>query len=288
MLERRIDKYNSLVEETQSVSRVNKNKKLYEDLGNKIEPQEFIDFNTQTKIDLFGINPNSKSRQEYQQLKEYQEVIPFEEVKSSEEPKEEIKKEMEKRTFDINSVLEEARKNRTEIDDLERKRKLKDDEYISVLSSLNKKYLHKKDTSEKEEQELKELIDTITSKTLARDLSEGEEKDLLSDLLATNYDIKLEETMAKEILETEESEDEDSEEEEDKTINDPNKASSQDNTFYTKSMELSDQDFEFRDEIERETKKGRWLIALFIIIILVILSIVTYFVLQHFGIDINL
>ena len=44
--------------------------------------------------------------------------------------------------YDINNVLEEARKNRQEKDDLEEKRKLKNQSY-NILSNLNKEELEK-------------------------------------------------------------------------------------------------------------------------------------------------
>ena len=41
-------------------------------------------------------------------------------------------KEQENKVYDINSVLEEARKNRDKFDELERKRKLKENDYVMI------------------------------------------------------------------------------------------------------------------------------------------------------------
>lgn len=270
-MERRMDKY---YKEDETKTRIEKNEYLYDDLNNKIGFEEVIDLDTKTKIDLSSINQRTLTREEYQQMKDYQKLVPKEEVIPS-------RKEIceEKKTFDINEVLEEARKNRGEVDELEKRRNLKNEEY-NVLANLNKKYLHKKEPTEEEEGEIKELIDTITSKTLKNEVEErlqeenqDTEEELLSDLLETKTDITLEESLAKEIL-NEEDPKEDKEQEEE-------------NTFYTKSLELSEQDFELKEEIEKEGRLGRRILIAFVIFVLLALIIVmVYFVLNHLGVNI--
>ena len=76
----------------------------------------------------------------------------------------------EKKIYDINSVLEEARKNRKETDELEAKRKLKNTSY-NILADLNKEELEKYREEKKLRSlenhevtsELREIIDTITT-----------------------------------------------------------------------------------------------------------------------------
>lgn len=268
-MERRMDKYHK---EDETKTRVEKNEYLYDDLNNKIGFEEVIDLDTKTRIDLSSINQKTLTREEYQQMKDYQELVPKEEVVIP------SRKELyeEKKSFDINEVLEEARKNRGEVDELEKRRNLKNEEY-NVLANLNKKYLHKKEPTEEEEGEIKELIDTITSKTLKKEVEERlnderneNDEELLSDLLETKSDITLEESLAKEILEEETKDDEQEE-----------------NTFCTESLELSEQDFELREEIEKEGRLGRRLLIAFVIFVLLALIIVmVYFVLNHFGVNI--
>jgi len=109
------------------------------------------------------------------------------------------------RKFDINHILEEAKKNREDEDELERKRKLKTTEY-NILAELNeekmKKYQNNKEVlSKEEEKNLEELIHTITSKTMAHDVNEILEREkqerkkkgssadsLLDDLMPTKLD----------------------------------------------------------------------------------------------------
>lgn len=280
----RLDRYNDNHKEPQISSRLSKNKYLYDDLNNKIGFEELVDFNTQTRIELSSLNNPRRSRESYQQLKDYQGLIKEEEkIEPMPIP---VVEEQEEKVFDINSILEEARKNRNEIDELEKKRKLKNEEY-NVLSDLNKKYLSKNsDNKDKEEYEgLEELINTITSKTLATDIKEEEEKDLLSDLMATNVDLQVKspseyEKSSQEIavkIEPDEYEDDNTKEE-----------SRMDRSFYTRSMDLSEHDFDFDEEKERKSSIRRGILIFIItIVLLAIIGVVAYFTLQHFGIDVN-
>jgi len=276
----RLDRYNDNCEVKQTGSRLAKNKHLYDDLNNKIGFEELVDFNAQTRIELTTLNEPKRSRESYQQLKDYQKLIGNKEIeKASQEQEEEIK------VFDINSVLEEARKNRNEIDELEKKRKLKDNEY-NVLSDLNKKYLSKDKEKEEDKYEgLEELINTITSKTLAQELEKIEENDddLFSDLVATSVELQVKAPYENEKIDitglidtTRDNEFEDTEENE------------VDDSFYTRSMDLSEHDFNFDEEDERKsTVKRNILIFVVTIVLLAILAIVGYFVMNYFGFDIK-
>lgn len=277
----RLDRYSDNNKTKENISRLSKNKHLYDDLNNKIGFEELVNFDTQTRIELTSLNSNRKNRESYHQLKDYQNLI-SDKVREQNVPVEEE----EEKVFDINSILEEARKNRTDTDELEKKRKLKDEEY-NILADLNKKYLSKeKEETKKDEYEgLEELINTITSKTLINDIKKEEEKeetDLLSDLVATSVDLQVktpeeyEKTGTSAVI-TKIKVDEDCDENKDeKEIDD---------SFYTKSMDLSELDFEELVEGKSSIKKGI-LIALIVIILLIIIGIVTFFVLQHFGINI--
>ena len=277
----RLDRYNDN-KPKDTVSRLSKNRNLYDDLNNKIGFEELVNFDTQTRIELTSLNNTRKNRESYHQLKDYQGFI----VDDSKEQAMPIPKEEEK-VFDINSILEEARKNRTDTDELEKKRKLKDEEY-NILSDLNKKYLSKEkyETKKDEYEGLEELINTITSKTLVSDIKKEEEKedvDLLSDLVATSVDLQVRspyeyEKTETNIVNTEVEEKEEVDDDEKKDIDD---------SFYTRSMDLSEYDFEEIIEGKTSVKKVL-LIALVVIILLAIIGVVTFFVLQHFGIELNI
>lgn len=84
--------------------------------------------------------------------------------------------------YDINKVILKAKENRVN-DSYEEKRKLKKDEYNAINSVDFTKEESKTGIKEKDEEEIKELIDTIYSNTLAADINK--ENDLFSDLMAS-------------------------------------------------------------------------------------------------------
>ena len=274
-MEKRSDRYNQSQDVPQINSRVKKNKYLYDELNSKIGYEEISVANTDTQIDLSSLNLEKPNREDYQKIKEYKTLLKDNSVDKVEIEKKEIKP----KVFDINKVLEEAKKNRKEEDELEKKRNLKEEDY-NVLSSLNKKYLHKKDFSEKDSDELKELIDTITSKTLVNEIKDEEEKELLSELLATTIDVKLEKELStaeiNSLYENKES-----------SVSDENA----DNSFYTHSMELNKDDLIDEPEEDNENndiserKNNGFKIFIIIIILIILIIVVTYFLLKHFGIS---
>lgn len=242
-------------------TRIKKNNYLYDDLNNKIGIEEYVDINTQTRINLMEIRDENNKRENYHQLKEYQSIIGMEEKRPV--TKLEIEEEEEK-IYNINDVLEEARKNRQKDFEKETRRKLADEEY-NVLNSLNEKYLIGKNEAEDIEG-LQELIDTVTKRIPVEEIQAEEEKDLLSDLLETRQ------IEAADVTE-ETKEDENKEEEKQPEI---------DNSFYTKSMELSNADFYDEDE-ETKGSKRPFLIALVIVILIALIVGIVYFVLPMLG-----
>ncbi len=286
-MQSRLDRYNNNSNQ-ETPSRLVKNKNLYDELNNKIGFEEIVDFNTQTKIELSTLNDPKKSRESYQQLKDYQKLIAKEEKEKVIEPEEENK------VFDINTILEEARKNRHEIDELEKRRNLKNEEY-NALSDLNKKYVKdKEDKDNKDKYEgLEELINTITSKTLVNDIkvqelkeaSGNDDKGLLGDLVATNVDLRVQEPSqyesedAKLIKENDDSKNlENDDMVEEKTI---------DESFYTRSMDLSKDDFDLDDDSDGSSStKKIILITLVVILLIVIIAVVGFFICKAMGTNI--
>lgn len=255
-------------------TRTSKNRYLYDEVNKKIGYEEIDSLESYGGLELDRETP-IRSREEYLKL-----INPVNEEKNID--KEESVQ--EERVYDINSVLEKARKNRVIPDEVEKRRNLQSAEY-SILADLNKKYMTKKEKMEEEleKEGIRELIDTITSKNLAKDLEELEEddgKDLMSDLMATNVgleavsDISLEEEIAKEILAEKESDSENDETKDEKELV---------NSFYTKSMDLSEHDFELRDEIVEETKEKRKILILVVLIVLVVIAIVSILILKKIN-----
>ncbi len=243
----RMDRYD--VPEKNKSSRLSKNKKLYEDLYTNSSYTEFTDINSSNVIELNNNLSNTIGRREnYQKNKEYSNAFntddiykydPFDEEKYSLETES-----ISKKDYDINSVLESAKKNRVDVDDLEKKRKLRTTEY-DILKDLTEEKLkeHKEKKKEvlskEEEEELKDLIYTITSNTMRQDI----DNELLSGLMPT----KLDETvvssdLSEELNATINIDDIVNNNEDTTNISTTSTSLKLDDSFYTKSMDLSDQD----------------------------------------------
>ena len=308
---RRMDRYNE--ESNNRPNRYEKNQELYQDIATN---QKYTNITDVTNANAFEINNSNRSytsRESYQQMKKYQNVEPVPRVKKELEDFNRLLKNDEKKVYDINSVLEEARKNRQEQDKLESKRKLKNTSY-NILADLNQEELEKYREEKKkkimtpEEEEFTDLINTIASKTLAGEIDKATSINLLSDLMATSVmdkvedksSLGLEEDIEKEKQEKEELEEkEDSEEEKDKTEDlslskekleeiaqkkdeiekNTQKLTGADNDFYTRSMDLSDEDFEMDDEF-KDTGMPLILKIIIVVLIIALIAVAAYFIYQ--------
>ncbi len=309
---RRMDRYNE--ESNNRPNRYEKNQELYQDIATN---QKYTNITDVTNANAFEINNSNRSytsRESYQQMKKYQNVEPVPRVKKELEDFNRLLKNDEKKVYDINSVLEEARKNRQEQDKLESKRKLKNTSY-NILADLNQEELEKYREEKKkkimtpEEEEFTDLINTIASKTLAGEIDKATSINLLSDLMATSVmdkvedksSLGLEEDIEKEKQEKEELEDkEDSEEKKDKTEDlslskekleeiaqkkdeiekNTQKLTGADNDFYTRSMDLSDEDFEMDDEF-KDTGMPLILKIIIVVLIIALIAVAAYFIYQR-------
>lgn len=309
---RRMDRYNE--ESNNRPNRYEKNQELYQDIATN---QKYTNITDVTNANAFEINNSNRSytsRESYQQMKKYQNVEPVPRVKKELEDFNRLLKNDEKKVYDINSVLEEARKNRQEQDKLESKRKLKNTSY-NILADLNQEELEKYREEKKkkimtpEEEEFTDLINTIASKTLAGEIDKATSINLLSDLMATSVmdkvedksSLGLEEDIEKEKQEKEELEEkEDSEEEKDKTEDlslskekleeiaqkkdeiekSTQKLTGADNDFYTRSMDLSDEDFEMDDEF-KDTGMPLILKIIIVVLIIALIAVAAYFIYQR-------
>ena len=311
---RRMDRYKDESTEPK-LTRSDQNKDLYESIGNNTRYTSFSDVTNANAIDISS-KKNYNTREGYHQMKEYQEVVPTPRVKRELEEFKSLYRDKENRVYDINNVLEEARKNRTEKDELEEKRKLKNTSY-NILSSLNTEELEKYRQERKEKQshpsddELRELIDTITSKTLAGDIKAA--SSLLGDLMATSIMdkvdpsdefeeddnkeekiavIKDEKVSIEDIKKLAEKKDkaaraeDDDDDEEIKIVEVPDKQKENkvaeklpnaDTDFYTRSMDLSAEDFELDDDFKEKKLPVAVKILIFLIVV-VIIAAVGYFI----------
>ena len=296
-------------EQGQTARRSNKNQELYENIGRNTKYTNFTDVTNANAFDLGTAQKNYRTREGYHQIKEYNDFVPEPKVKKELDEFNYLYQDHENKVYDINSVIAEAKKNRIKKDEMEAKRKLKNTNY-NILASLNPEELEKyrKEKVERtkpDEEELRELIDTITSKTLAGEIDQRTSVDLLSDLMATNMMDRVEKPQKDEEESPEdeiENEPEDTEEIEEKLslskeildkdqIDKVNKLKEEkgsgsimdesDTDFYTRSMDLSDKDFEMDDEF-KEKKMPLAIKIILIILVTAVIAVAGYFIYKNF------
>ena len=290
---RRMDRYKD--EHSQTEKRSEKNRDLYQNTN------KYTNITDVTNANVYEINnerrESATSRENYQKLKKYQNVEEVPKVKKELEDFKYLYQRNENKVYDINSVLENARKNKKEKDDLDEKRKLKHTSY-NVLSGVNLEELikyreEKKNRAETdEEREIRELVDTIASKTLAGEIDKATSVNLLSDLMATNMLDKVE--APDKIDDTSETVEQQTEEpiiqssveidvEEIQKLDaegtDTPKDKKIDTDFYTRSMDLSEEDFDMDNEFVDKKLPVVVKILIFILIIAVI-AVAAYFIYQ--------
>lgn len=283
----RMERYDSSNRNTVR-SRTEKNKDLYNDLGRLEKYTTLTDVSKIDAVELSSAKKNYRTREGYHSLKDY-------DMNIEEKPKE--RKELdefnflynnEHKTYDINKVLEEAKELR-EKDALEKKRKLHNEKYNILESSEEDLEKFKEETKLRHkpienEEELEELIHTITSKELREEIDKAESNDnnsLLSDLMATNVNEEVLKPIATKI--------EDSKVEDDTKKLDKVKEKTMslkdeiDKSFYTKSLDLSEEDFESDDE--EEVKPSKFIVFLkflFSLILILAVGFGVYYVITNF------
>ena len=304
---KRMDRYREDDNLNTNSSRLDKNQELYHNLSSNAIYTNITDV---TNANAFEINNNSNdshtTREAYQQMQKYQTVEPMPKSKKELEDYNFLASKKENKTYDINSFLEEARKNRSEKDELDEKRKLKNNAY-NILASINKEQLEKYREEKKnrvrtpEEEEIHDIAEDLLEKTLAGELDKETTVDLLSDLMATNLldtvaGINTMETTITETLpeglevnnleaieaDTKTLSEEPIEEENTTTneVKDSGVMATKDPDFYTRSMDLSDKDFDLESDFDDKNLPVivKLLIALLIIAVIVVAG---YFIYQR-------
>lgn len=288
----RMDRYNQLDHSSDETSRrSSRNQELYQNLGNNTKYTNFTDVTHSNAIEIDRNRQNYRTREGYQQRKEYGIATSQPKIKKELDDFNYLYQDHENRVYDINSILENAKENRKEKDALEEKRKLKNTNY-NILASLNpeelEKYRKEKQNRRKpDDSDLRGLIDTITSKTLAGEISKETGVDLLSDLMATSaMDPVVSETKKEEKeIHNDILDHESLKKVEEAKKNIPIKEENDimrdlDKSFYTKSMDLSDKDFFVDDDDDSEKKVPIIVKVLLIIILLALIAVGACFLYQ--------
>ncbi len=285
----RMDRYDNSNKSNVLHSRTEKNKDLYNDLGRLEKYTTITDVSKIDAVELSSAKKNYRTREGYHSLKNYD--IDMEKPKKRKELDEfNFLYNDENKTYDINKVLEEARELR-ERDSLEKKRKLHNEKYNILESSEEDLERFKKESKLRHkpienEEELEELIHTITSRELRDEIDRADGSDentnsLLSDLMATNA---LEETLKPIATKIEDSKINGDTKKIDK-VKDKSRTLSDDidKSFYTRSLDLSEEDFEMEEGIISKPSKLIVLLKLLLSIILILaVGFGVYYVIMNF------
>ena len=311
---RRMDRYKD--EDTTEVSRrSSKNQELYQTIGTNTRYTNFTDVSNANAYDI-SRQENTSTREGYHRMRQYNNVYEYAPKERKElEDYNKLMSTNEHKVYDINSVLENARKNKDGTDKLEEKRRLKNNSY-NILSSANKKELeaYRKERQERIKKDQEAEIKNIIDKTMAGELNKETTVDLLSDLMATNimdaiegpereeYEDSVElDAVDKLMIEEEKKKKEEKKEEEQSEVSkevlnteqikevnkikEKNKVENNnimdkaDKDFYTRSMDLSEEDFmseEFKDD-----KLPLWVKLLILILMIAIAVVAGYFIHQN-------
>ena len=261
-------------------SRAEKNRDLYNNLGRL---EKYTSISDVSKIEA---KKNYQTREGYHKIKDYDIKI----------DKPLVRKELDdfnylyndtNKTYDINRVLEEA-KDLREKDALEKRRKLNNEKY-NILESSEEELAKFKEEAKlrhkpiENEKELEELINTITSKELRKQIDDATEKNsLLSDLMATSALEEVVEPIATKIDDTNITKKEENLDKKVTKLKEKELATEIDNSFYTKSLDLSKEDFDDDFEMVKSSKFVSFLKFIFSVILIGAVGFLVYYVITNF------
>ncbi len=267
-----------------SSTRSSKNERLYSSLENNAQYTTITDVRNSNAIELTTAKKNYRTREGYHQIKEYGGFVEPPKVQKELDDFNYLYSERKNKVYDINSVLEEAKKNRSEKDLQLEKRKLRNEQLILTKEEIEKYREEKKNETRPDQDKMKDLINTITSKTLSGELDQKTSVDLLSELMATTQLDKVEKNTqtSHDILDKEDFQKVQEEKDNYQTDKVNSLLKNMDESFYTRSMDLSDKDFDMDDEFF-EKKKVPSLIKIFLVILLaILLAVLIYFIIHSF------
>ena len=272
----RMDRYRSISDT--GATRSSKNEELYTSLDNNARYTTITDVRNSNAVELKSRKINT--RESYQRTKDYANF-----VKKELDDFNYLYQERGNRIYDINTAIEEAKKRQAP-KEKNKKKKTSFEEYFLTKEEIEqyKKIKNKEIVPDKEV--VKDLINTITSKTLKGEIDQATSVDLLSDLMATDKEDAIEsqksvtniDMIDKGFLDKvqEQKGTYQPETPEDAILKD------MDQSFYTRSMDLSDKDFDIDTSFEEE-KKVPVIFKFFLILLLIALvGMLIYFVVQSF------
>lgn len=242
--------------ELENSGRSSRNKSLYEQIENldgysNIEGVASID--KIDEIDISKVKKMLENRENYKSRKKLKDLVETEKYEVKETPK--ILE--EQKNYDINDILSKMKRS----NDKKEKYRSLDEEQINTLKTLNK--IEKPYNIEKEEEELKEIINTIVGNKELNELSNNDDVGLLDDLKSDTMVGNA--SSIKKIIE------------EEKELSEYEKTSEIDKSFYTSSFGFTQSDFEELKDINHKIKKSNKYIIVLLVTLVVIAGILAIF-----------
>ena len=278
----RMDKYNEENLDNTTITRSQKNEDLYRDIYTNRRYTEIGNLEKDNVVDISdSFNRKSMTRSDFQRKRVlYEDGFIGNDTELTEFKPTALEEKEKFRSYNVNDILEEARKNRTVDSEEEKKRKIKNVEY-SILSDLSqeklREYSEQKDKplSKDEEENLEGLIHTITSNSLKKKIDDG----LLTDLMPMTEEEPVISSEFLESLDLNQKMDDTKELTLETTLDD---------SFYTRSMDLKKEDIistqelnkidEEVDESFKEDKIALWKVVITILSVVVIIGLVIYLI----------
>ena len=162
----RMDKYNTnIMENSETSSRTNRNKKLYDDLYSNTSYSNSVVLDDSKEIDINKIKELIDKQKRTQERKNSRPTIDLYKELSN------IKDDTEEKIYDINEVLKEAKSKRDILEEASEKRKIFSNDYQSHLDLEEELAKTKKvyDKLLQEETELLDIMNTLTNVTVNSD-----------------------------------------------------------------------------------------------------------------------
>lgn len=278
----RMDKYNDDNLENTTITRSQKNEELYKDIYTNRRYTEINSIEKDNVVDISDtFNKKSMTRSDFQRKRVLYEDGFIGNDDNLTEFKPTLEEEEEKfRSYNVNDILEEARKNRTLDSEEEKKRKIKNVEY-SILSDLSQERLREYDEqkekplSKDEEENLEGLIHTITSNSMRKKIDDG----LLTDLMPATEE---EPVISQDFLESLDL---------NQKIDDTKELTLEttlDDSFYTRSMDLKKEDIISTQELDKidneiedsfnDDKIALWKVVITILSVVALIGLIIYLI----------
>lgn len=242
-----------------NTGRSDKNKSLYkqiEDLDSYTNIEGVATIEKTNEIDISKVKEMLNNRENYKKQQQLRRIMSDEvQEKQIEEQEEKIE---HQRNYDINDIISKMKKETPKEDT---KYRSLTDKHYNTLKELNKN-----NKSNIDEEDLKELINTIVDNSSLNSSSQDDDVGLL-DELKSNTIVGTASSIKKII-----------DEEKEKKIEDTAEI---DNSFYTSSFGFTQRDFEELKTMNHKIKKSnKYIIVLLVILILVIVAGILFFILK--------